>query len=352
MLTPTTAGAVSSAPALSWSPSSNGVYDYGTVAAGGGSMQAFTLTNSGGTATGSLAIALSGSAAFVKTADSCSAISLGPNKSCAVSVRYAPAVASPADTGTLTATSKKPAATATITLQGKSSAPPSVTTDASGSHTDTYAWTIGKSVDQTTVTQNGGTATVNYTVTASPNLVSEYVQVTGGIQVFNSNTDHSGGTVPLTLNSVNDQLSDGTTCTVSGGSLVLASFETDFSYVCNTGSLPTRKLYNTATIAWSQQTLANGASLDPGTTTFTAKRIAFTAIEIDKCGTITDPVAPGGTLGTVCAGGSNPATFTYPRTVAVPSSGFCTTYDNTATLTTETTGTQIQASQSVHACGA
>src|SRR5439155_1244390 len=72
---------------------------------------------SGGRATGTLAVALSGSSAFTITADGCTARSLGPTKSCTVTVRYAP-TAGGSDTATLTATGEHASASLTLTGSG------------------------------------------------------------------------------------------------------------------------------------------------------------------------------------------------------------------------------------------
>jgi hypothetical protein len=117
VLAPTT-GQAGGAPALAWSPSTNGSFDYGAVSPGQTASQTFTLTNSGGSASGMLTAALSGSTALTKTADGCTGTSLGPGKSCAVTVQYAPTTAGQTDTGTLAASGKKVAASASITLTG------------------------------------------------------------------------------------------------------------------------------------------------------------------------------------------------------------------------------------------
>src|SRR5213593_2475952 len=70
--------------AVAWSPSTSGSFDYGAVSPGQTASQTFTLMNSGGSATGMLTVALSGSSAFTKTLDGCTATSLGPKKSCSV----------------------------------------------------------------------------------------------------------------------------------------------------------------------------------------------------------------------------------------------------------------------------
>jgi uncharacterized repeat protein (TIGR01451 family) len=89
-------------------------YSFGTIV--GEVSQTFSLTNGGGSATSALVVSLTGSAAYAKSQDRCTAISLGPKKSCAITIRYTPA--SSADTATLTAMSTKPKASTTISLSG------------------------------------------------------------------------------------------------------------------------------------------------------------------------------------------------------------------------------------------
>jgi hypothetical protein len=73
-------------PVLAFSPAP---YDYGEVAAGQAVSQTFTLANSGRSATGRLRVTLAGAAAFTIAGDTCR--SLGPGKTCTVTVRFAPA---------------------------------------------------------------------------------------------------------------------------------------------------------------------------------------------------------------------------------------------------------------------
>jgi hypothetical protein len=115
------AGEAARPPALGWSPAtSGGSYNFGTFDAGARRSVVFTLTNPGGSATGRLAVTLSGSAAFSITADGCSGRSVGPRRSCAVTVRYAAAAAGRSDRATLAASGKKPAARASLALTGAS----------------------------------------------------------------------------------------------------------------------------------------------------------------------------------------------------------------------------------------
>jgi hypothetical protein len=143
------------APAqLSWSPTtSSGTYDYGTLDAGAGQTKAvtFTLANAGGMASGALAITLPGSAAFTITQDGCTGRSLGPKKSCTVTVEYAPTSSGQSDSATLTATGEH--ASATLTLTGKSLTPtPNLTFNPDG-----YKFGPVASATQTFTITNSGT---------------------------------------------------------------------------------------------------------------------------------------------------------------------------------------------------
>jgi hypothetical protein len=68
-------------PVLAFTPSA---YDYGEVTTGETASQRFTLTNSGGKATGKLKVTLEGAAGFTITRDRCSGTKLRPGKSCVV----------------------------------------------------------------------------------------------------------------------------------------------------------------------------------------------------------------------------------------------------------------------------
>jgi hypothetical protein len=109
-----------SPPVLQFQPSP--VPAFGSVAVGQPSVRTFILTNTGGTATAALKVTLGPSAAFTIPAggDKCTAVSLGPKKSCAVTVSYTPAAAGANDSATLTASGKKPAQPASLTLTGSS----------------------------------------------------------------------------------------------------------------------------------------------------------------------------------------------------------------------------------------
>jgi hypothetical protein len=226
----------------------------------------------------------------------------------------------------------------------------SITKSASGSYDNTYAWTIDKSVDKTRVEQIGGTATFHYTVEVSHDGGTiGNVKVTGSIAVFNTNIDDQQAVVPVAIDSVTDSLSDGTTCTVTGGGAQsLTKLETDFDYSCDLSALPSGQLDNTATVTWSAQDLSNGSHLIAGAPTFTFEDVQFTGNDVDECIDVTDTYA--GDLGNVCVGDTNPKDLTYSRTVNVPAHG-CVDYDNTATFTANDTGATDDDSQTVTVCG-
>jgi hypothetical protein len=107
------------APSITWSPATGGGFDFGTVGVGDSQSQTFTLTNSGGSATADLTVTLSGPDAFTVTQDGCSGTSLGPRKSCQVTVQYAPTASGVSAPATLDAMGKKEAADASLTLTAK-----------------------------------------------------------------------------------------------------------------------------------------------------------------------------------------------------------------------------------------
>jgi hypothetical protein len=218
---------------------------------------------------------------------------------------------------------------------------PTILKDADGSYDTTYAWEIGKAADKTTVHQVSGNVVFNYTVTASHDAgtVSD-VQVTGTITVFNPNTDE------VTAD-VTDTLSDGTTCSVTGGSgATLAAGDNTFPYSCDLTGLPQGELDNTATVTWGQQSV-DGGTLAAGSADFTFTDISFTGTSTDECVDVTDTFT--GSLGSACVGDANPKEFTYSRSIAVQPG--CVDHDNTATFTTNDTGAQDSASKTVTVCG-
>jgi hypothetical protein len=177
MLVAVTSAQAANAPVLAWSPTtSSGTYDFGTVDGVGGktATQTFTLTNSGDSASAMLTVTLPGSSAFSIIVDGCTATSLGPNKSCGVTVTFAPTVSGESDSATLTAQGKKADANASITLSGQGGTPDLSVTPGTltapppyyGLGTKNYNYDFGpvgsgSSVAQTFTVTNSGTGTSN-----------------------------------------------------------------------------------------------------------------------------------------------------------------------------------------------
>jgi len=230
--------------------------------------------------------------------------------------------------------------------------PPTVAKTASPSFEDKFTWTISKSVDKTIVKQIGGSATFYYTIAVTySDPIGFGWKVQGTITISNSNVDD------ITVDTVTDTVDNGGICTVTDGTNVTVpgrglSSEpgtVTLTYSCTSSSAPNPSSgTNTATAAWSDQTLAGGAQLPAGTASGSATFTFGTpSDDLDECVTVTDSYA--GSLGTACVGGANPTTFTYSRTITVPQFD-CQSYDNTATFTTNDTGAQGTASQTVTVC--
>jgi hypothetical protein len=118
VLVPIASGA--SAPSLTSSPST---WDYGTIDANTTASKTFVFTNTGSGSTGELTVSLTGSSAFTNTGDTCTGRALGPNKTCSVTVEYAPTSTSSTDSGTLTVSSRKTSTSATLTGKSTNQAP-------------------------------------------------------------------------------------------------------------------------------------------------------------------------------------------------------------------------------------
>jgi hypothetical protein len=116
-------------------------------------LQTFTLTNSGGAATGAMTVSLTGASAFSTTADTCTAGSLGPNKSCSVTVQYAPTSEGASESATLSVMGKKSAAVASASLTGASASSPTYPT--SQADCESFGGTFSTGTGATLWTCNG-----------------------------------------------------------------------------------------------------------------------------------------------------------------------------------------------------
>lgn len=212
-----------------------------------------------------------------------------------------------------------------------------------------YTWGITKAVDKAEIDNvpPAGSATFNYTVSVTHDSGAGRL-LTGTITLINGD----GGNPFLTLN-VNDAVSDGGICRIKDPSsgmyvdevfnLTLASFtEMSLPYQCtySSGATPAAGI-NTVTAA----NLSNSSVQYTGATHYdftTASSVA------DGNVTITDTLK--GSLGTVSSTDASPRTFSYPITFTGDPAGTCTSHNNTATFTSNTTAAAGSASQSVKSC--
>jgi len=215
-----------------------------------------------------------------------------------------------------------------------------VTKDAAATFTRTYGWSIEKDVDKTKVSQVGGSATFNYTVTVTHDSGADSAwQVTGSIQVTNFNTfDVSGVDVTDTL--------PGAACTVTGGTNVTVPADggtVTLSYVCDYSAAPTSTT-NTVTATWPS---SYGTPSTTASFSLLFNMPADPTTVVDACTTVTDTFdGATTTLGTACvADPTNPTVYEYARVIAMPAFD-CLSYTNTAVLSTGG-----EASQTVTVCG-
>ena len=228
------------------------------------------------------------------------------------------------------------------------------------SYTQTFAWSIGKTVDQTQLDiAAGGSATFSYSVTVTHSTPGPAVQsdwtVRGYGVVQNPNEGSISGVV------VSDSVNDASaSCLVSlddaafSGSVtvgVAASSSVTVYHICTYGAAPSASTEtDTFLVTWSDQTLGNGQQIAAGSapSSDTVEWSAATVTTVDGSVAVTDSLY--GMLGTVSYTDPTPTTFTYSVTFSSDPAGTCTAHDNTATLTAGDTGATSSASQSVQVC--
>ncbi len=134
-------------------------HDFGPIVVGNMSAtRDFTVTNSGGSASGAIAIGLSGSGAsnFTITADTCNTRTLAPTQSCIVTVRFVPGSAGAKNVSLTMAASPGGSATSALSGTGIGTAALSI---APGTQ-DIGTLVLGNSANASyVVTNNGGVAT-------------------------------------------------------------------------------------------------------------------------------------------------------------------------------------------------
>jgi hypothetical protein len=191
-----------------------------------------------------------------------------------------------------------------------------------------YKWQIDKSVDDTRIEiAEGGSATFNYNVKVTPDgYVDSNWNVSGQITVTNPNDFAISGAT------VSDEVSNGGTCTVTGGSnmTIPANDSVVLDYSCTYAAAPTVAAgNNTATAVWDKAAYFTPNGSATGTA---AVNFAAPAAEINKTITVVDDKTMGipVTLGTsdYLAG---PFVFTYQLSTQGVA-GTCTDYTNTAVI--------------------
>jgi hypothetical protein len=208
-----------------------------------------------------------------------------------------------------------------------------------------YQWTIAKAVDKTHVDlPAGGGTDFHYTVTVGNTHSDDAWTVKGKITVTNPNN------VAFTGVNVTDAIDNGAgSCAVPGGSgaTVPPNGTLQLDYTCTYSTVPSPPTgTNTASAAWNSGTFFTTNASASGTATVDFSTV--TPSTTDEIVTVTDSVQ--GVLGTVDARtDANPTLFTYTvHRTGVPST--CTTYDNTATFTTNDSHATGNASKSVAVC--
>jgi uncharacterized repeat protein (TIGR01451 family) len=223
-------GRADSPASISFTPSSG---SFGPVASNATSAaQTFTLKDRGDSATGALTLSLSGAeaSAFQITFDGCSAVSLGPGKSCRLSLTYTGTSGGNTDNATLKAMGKKQSAIASLHLTGTTATPPP---DLAITNTDGQATAAaGGSTTYTIVVSNSGGATFAAPVvdhvpaaissdswTATASTGSSVAQSAGNGDINTTVTLLPGGTATFTLVAQIDPLATGSLSTTATASL-------------------------------------------------------------------------------------------------------------------------------------
>jgi hypothetical protein len=217
--------------------------------------------------------------------------------------------------------------------------------DAETEFSRTWTWDIVKSSEATEVTLDRGQSyTVNYSVTLSATSEDHDYNVSGEIRIINPWTEAA------TITSIVDTLDDGTTATIT--SCTIDGVEQDLSgditlpggktLVCryeandlDSADLPTE---NEVVVTTSGSILGGSATAD-------VEWSDIPATEIDECIEVVDDLY--GDLGTVCADDED-KTFEYSLDVGTLATE-CGEQQvtNTATGTTNDTGTEVSDSHTV-----
>src|SRR5258706_4002115 len=188
-------------------------------------------------------------------------------------------------------------------------------------------WTLNKAADQTEVHASSSPATANYTVTVTHDQGSNFANA-GNITVTNPTVADAIGVT------VSDDLGvPGWNCSVPlGSNILIGAGETiTLAYTCSNGSLtapPLDVLTNTATASW---TTPFGSGSAAGTAPVNFNQ----AVVVDSFVSITDPMAPGGSVGSVSYTDTSAQLLHYAAQLS-GTPGTCVDVPNTATLKSST----------------
>jgi hypothetical protein len=202
-----------------------------------------------------------------------------------------------------------------------------VTMDAQPKLKRTYAWKIEKSVSESAVTLNAGeTATVTYTVTATPTGSVDSNWSVSGLMEMSEDPDITIGSVIFRI--LPEEILATHSCMPSTFPVELGIEGLKCTY---SAALPNAN----ARTAWMRAVVSEPTGFRNVLKPFTFANA--TVDEVDETVTVTDTM--GGTLGTVNAA-DGPKTFTYTKTIGPYTAAQCgsTTIANTASFLTGDTG--------------
>lgn len=225
-----------------------------------------------------------------------------------------------------------------------------VTKTAATSFTRTYTWNILKTADQSSLTLAlNQSYIVNYSIAVGATHTDSAWAVSGSITV------HNPAPMAATINSVADVISGVGGVTPSCGVTFPYSLAAGADLVCSyQSSLPDASTRtNTATATLQNYAYASdGSPTASGTTDFSGSAsVDFsgaTMTEVDKSVSVSDTL--GGPLGTLTYNGTDGLQHTYTYSYTVGPYAVCGphTINNTATFTTNDTGTTDSSSWTVN----
>ena len=229
--------------------------------------------------------------------------------------------------------------------------PPTIDKTAAGQYTKTWTWNVEKKRTSASPVEvkPGASTVVTYEIKVTHSAADiSAIRVRGVITVHNP----AERSVDIT---VSDKLSTGLDCDIlDDATVTIAAGDTlKFPYRCVLAGVPEDPIDNTGKVAWDAIDVTVGNihfTLPAGDRTATVAVGAFDVKRVDDCVLLDDTNAAGPQDVKICIGDENSEpTFTYSRTITPEANG-CDTYPNTATITTNDTGTTDEDSANVTVC--